>query len=261
MMTKYIPLSDYAKHMQIQKGDTIFISSDAKTMLLDALENESDMNLNLFIDGLLQAVGNEGTVVFPTYNWDFCKGKTFSYLKTKCKTGALGDIALKRSDFLRTKHPIYSFAVWGKYSDKLLALENKDSFGNNSPFQFFHENNVINYVIDVPLNHCFTFAHYVEQASGVADYRYIKEFKAEYIDDLGESTMRTYTMFVRDLDRDVVSLVDPIEGDLIKAGAESKFTINNSSMKRIEMGKAFSVLMDDMINNNGKKLCRYKGQK
>ena len=73
--------------------------------------------------------------------------------------------------------------------------------------------------------------------------------------------MRTYTMFVRDLDREVVSLVDPIEDDLIKAGAELKFTINNSSIKRIEMGSAFPVLMDDIVSNNGKKICHFKGQK
>ena len=44
----------------------------------------------------------------------FCEGKDFDYKKTQSKCGLLSNIALKRDDFLRTKNPIYSFAVTGK---------------------------------------------------------------------------------------------------------------------------------------------------
>ena len=33
------------------------------------------------IDVLLEAVGPTGTIVFPTYNWDFCRGKGFDIKK------------------------------------------------------------------------------------------------------------------------------------------------------------------------------------
>ena len=136
-MRLYIELKDYPKYMGIQKGDIVLISSDAKLMLYDALAHRKPLDLNSFIDGLIDAVGEDGTVIFPTYNWGFCKGETFDYLHTPCKTGVLGKIALGRKDFKRTKHPIYSFAVYGKHQKYLCDLDNLDSFGMYSPFGFF----------------------------------------------------------------------------------------------------------------------------
>ena len=51
-------------------------------------------------------------ILFPTFNWDFCKGKSFNYNNTRSMTGSLSNVALKRPDFKRSKNPIYSFAVW-----------------------------------------------------------------------------------------------------------------------------------------------------
>ena len=260
-MEKYVPLIDYAEHLGIHEGDTVFISSDSRILLYDALRNDAPLDLNPFIDGLLRAVGKNGTVIFPTYNWDFCKGKEFNYKTTPCLTGSLGALALRRPEFRRTKHPIYSFAVSGKYLDFLVGLNNKDSFGQDSPFQFFHQHNVTNYIIDVSLNHCLTFVHYVEQTSGKVFHRYIKNFTANYVDETGTLEERTYSMFVRDLDRDVRSFIDPMELEFLRHGVETKFHINTSQIKRIELGKAFPVILDDIVNNDSKKLCRFIGQK
>lgn len=260
-MGTYIPLSDYGKLFNIKEGDNVFISSDAKTLLLDALENNAPMNLNNFIDGLVSAVGKNGTVVFPTYNWDFCKGKPFHYKRTPCKTGALGTLALKRQDFRRTRHPIYSFAVYGRNQDALCSMRNTDSFGVDSPFHFMHKNNFINFIIDVPFQHSFTFLHYVEEISGIVTYRYIKNFTADYTYADNPTEQRTYSMFVRNLDMDVESTVDPIEKDFILKQAEIKIRINNSEIKRVDLAKAYPIILDDILHNNAKKLCRFKGQK
>lgn len=259
-MTEYITLDRYAEHMRIRQGDTILISHDARKMMWDAVSNHQKVDLNRFIDGLIEAVGDEGTVIFPTYNWDFCGGKPFDIRNTPCKTGILGIEALKREDFIRTKHPIYSFAVHGRFADELEAMENKDSFGLDSPFAFFKNNNVTNYVIDVSLQHCFTFAHFVEEHSGLVKHRYIKDFTAKYIDESGKESMRTYSMFVRDLDMNVETTIDPIEPDFILAGAEEIIRINSSEIKKIEMAKTYNIMLEDIKENSSRKLCTYKGQ-
>ena len=256
----YIELKDYASLMGINKGDIIFVSSNSRIMLYDAIKNDKDANLNSFIDGLVEAVGKEGTVIFPTYNWDFCGGKPFDIRKTICKTGSIGAEALKRPDFKRTKHPIYSFAVYGKYQEMLCNLENVDSFGLDSPFGFFKEKNVKNYIIDVSLCHCFTYTHFVEEQSGKVNYRFIKNFTADYYDGEGNCSNRTYSMFVRYLDMDVVATIDPIEEDLIAAKAERTFSINNSKIKEIYLGDAYEVFLNDILYNKSRKLCTYKGQ-
>ena len=115
---------------EIKKGDVVFISSDILRMLCLGIELNCPVDLNHFIDLLTDKIGPTGTLLFPTYNWDFCKGKTFDYYKTPSKTGSLGNVALKHAGFKRTRHPIYSFAVWGKDQDYLCSLKNVHSFGN-----------------------------------------------------------------------------------------------------------------------------------
>ncbi len=260
MMGNYVKLYEYAKYMKIERGDIILISSDSKKMAFDALTNKEPVNLNNFIDGIIDVIGPEGTLLFPTYNWDFCGGETFDYKNTTCKTGTLGTIALKRSDFKRTKHPIYSFAVYGNYQDELCNMENTDSFGIDSPFNFFKKKNAKNYIIDVSLQHSFTFAHFVEEQSGVVKHRYVKDFHGDYVDERGNVSRKTYSMFVRNLDLDVKTTINPIEDDFIKAGCLERFTINSSSITLVMLGSAYDVLLNDIINNNSRKICEFKGQ-
>ena len=259
-MDNYIKLKEYAAHLEIEKGDTILVSSDAKVLLWDAKKNNESTDLNAFIDGLIEAVGEEGTVIFPTYNWDFCGGTTFDYRSTPCRTGALGILALKKEGFKRTKHPIYSFAVWGRYQEELCNMTNTDSFGTDSPFAFFHKHNVKNYIVDVSLQDSLTFTHYVEQQSGLVKHRFIKDFTAGYVDENGCMEERTYSMFVRYLDMDVNTLINPIEEDLLEAQAEKKYFINHSEIKRVYLGQAYDVLLKDIRENRSRKLCTFIGQ-
>lgn len=256
----YVTLKNYAKYMGIHSGDKIFISSDGRKLMWDAIMNKADSDLNQFIDGLVEAVGEEGTVIFPTYNWGFCEGRTFDYRTTPCMTGTLGTLALKRDDFVRTRHPIYSFAVYGKYQHKFFSMDNVDSFGLDSPFAFFKEHNVKNYIIDVSLEHCFTFVHFVEEQSGVVKYRYVKDFTAGYIDEQGEKSTRTYSMFVRKLDMGVNTTINPIEADFFKEKVERIVKINSSEIKEIFMGDAYDILLKDITENKSRKLCTFKGQ-
>lgn len=39
-MNEYIDMYDYPQYMNIEKGDVVFISSDAKLMLYDAMCNK-----------------------------------------------------------------------------------------------------------------------------------------------------------------------------------------------------------------------------
>lgn len=259
-MDHYVELADYSKYMGIKKGDIVFISSDAKLMLFDALSHHKSLDLNQFIEGLIDAVGEDGTIIFPTYNWGFCRGETFNYYDTPCETGVLGKVALKRNDFKRTKHPIYSFAVYGKYQKKLCDMNNTDSFGMDSPFGFFYEKNVDNYIIDVSLNRSFTFSIFAEQHSNAVPYRYLKNFTADYIDEDGKTEKRTYSMFVRDLDMDVVNDIDPIQQDFVKMGAERDFIINSSTIKHIKLRDSYPIMINDILYNDSRKLCKYKGQ-
>ena len=117
-MAEYISYQQIPIVMGIKRGDTVLLTSDITDLYLQCQEHGEQFDPNILLDKFQEAVGEEGTLLIPTYNWGFCKGKTFNYLRTPSKTGAIGNAALRRKDFVRTKHPIYSFAVWGKDADE-----------------------------------------------------------------------------------------------------------------------------------------------
>lgn len=259
-MSDYISLKELAKHLQISRGDNIFVTSDVKQLLYSLVTKGDDTDLNILIDGIIEIIGEEGTLVFPTFNWDFCKGVTFDIKKTACKTGSLGKLALKRNDFKRTKHPIYSFAVWGKGQEEMCKIDNKSSFGIDSPFTYMKENGFKNLFIDKDFGHSFVFVHYVEETSGPVSYRYLKDFTAQYIDEDGKSSVRTYSMNVRDLDLDVTNRIDEFEDDFLAAGVMKKFSVNDIEYKLVDLCGCYPIIAEDVKHNRSRKVCSYIGQ-
>lgn len=261
-MSDYIKLRDLAKHFGFKKGDYVYVTSDVKSLLYDLMQHEDETDLNVLIDSIIDIIGEEGSLVFPTFNWSFCGGETFDYYKTPCKTGSLGKIALKRGDFKRTKHPIYSFAVWGKYQKEMCDMENKSSFGNDSPFAFMVENGYKNLFIDKDLENSFVFVHYVEQSVGnlYHHYRYLKDFTADYIDENGALSRRTYSMNVRDLDMDVTNVIYAFEDEFIEKDIMTRFYLNDIEYKVIDLKLAYPIMAEDVRHNRSRRICSYIGQ-
>lgn len=256
----YIRYTDIINNIGIQTGDIILISSDIVKLSWTCKENNDIFDANLLLDSIISKIGDSGTLILPTYNWDFCKGIQFDYFKTKSKTGILGQVALKRDDFMRTKHPIYSYAVWGRDKGLLCELDNQSAFGKDSPFAYMHHNKAKNILIDVDYKNCFTYVHYVEEQVGNISYRYLKNFSAQYKDKNNKITNRTYSMFVRDLDMDVQISINPLGKILEYEDVSKKYVINNSEIIKVDLYDAYSLIVDDIINNQSRNICSYIGQ-
>ena len=130
------------EQLQINKGDNIWLSSALIKMVLQFKKSGIKFDGSALIDVFQEAVGLDGTIMLPTFSFEFSKKRKYDVLNTKGMTGALGNIALGRKDFSRTRHPMHSFAVWGKDKDILVGMENKHSFGVDSPFGYCIGNHV-----------------------------------------------------------------------------------------------------------------------
>lgn len=231
--------------MGIKRGDKVYFSGDLRRVILYFFRANGFFEVNHFIDAIINVIGDQGTVAFPTFNWDFCKGKMYDYHQTLGMTGAIGNHALSRKDFRRTKHPIYSFAVWGKDQEILVKLNNKGSFSLNGPFGFFYKNSYKNLFIDT---FAFTFIHFIEQQMRV-NFRYNKAFISEY--KVGKSvSKRKYYMFVRP-HRLTMKYVygEDIKLQLIKAGAYFSNCLHGSLVEIVDLNKSFRVFEEDLRNN------------
>ncbi|MHD0322451.1 DUF4910 domain-containing protein [Fusobacterium varium] len=246
--------------MNIKKGENIFIASDILKIGLKFYEKEETFDLDIFLDKLKEKITKEGTIVFPTYNWDFCKGISFDYNKTKSKTGALSQKALKRKEFQRTQHPIYSFAVWGKNSQELCNLNNSSSFGLDSPFSYFKEKDYKMVFIDVSFTNSLTFTHYIEESLKV-DYRFLKTFKGKYIDKNNSETEREYSMYVRYLEFDVGHNMDKLE---ISAENKKILKVNNFyniPIKNCRLKELANIIEKDIKENDSLNIAQYDKNK
>jgi len=252
-----VPFQDLFNRLGIQKGDILYVFSDTVRLLWVLKKYEGSADLNIVINALQNAVGDEGTLLFPTFNWDFCQGLPFDYHKTPSMTGSLGSTALKRKDFKRTKHPIYSFAVWGKHADFLYSLENTDSFGEGSPFDFLYKEGGKHVSIDTWAS--ITFQHYVEQCVGVC-YRFLKNFTSTYIDENSISETKTYSMHVRSFELHT----ETKHGDIFVFNQCDKVNVQNinsdSFWRIIRFSDIFEFYKNDIINNKSRNLAIYDGQ-
>lgn len=242
----------------IREGDIVYIVSDVLGLSIKAREQKEKMDLNLFIDSILAKVGPDGTVLIPTFNWGFCKGEAFDVKRTVSKTGALGNAAIKRTDFKRTKHPLYSFMVWGKDKELLAAMDAKEAFGADSVFGYLHRNKAKALIIGLPTMSGLTFVHYIEQMVGVP-YRYHKDFTAPYIDENGVESVKTYSMYVRDLDMDPrhINGFEPLGKLLESRGVSKNYNINGVEFHAVDLEGMYPVVEEDIKLNDSRNMYTY----
>lgn len=167
----------------------------------------------------------------------------------------MANTSLKKAEFKRTKHPIYSFSVYGKFQKDLISLSNISAFDINSPFDFMYKNHAKMIIIDLPLQDSFTFVHYVEEKMQVF-YRYIKEFKAIYIDEFQKEELRTYNMYVRK--KNILTDINSLEGIFLYHNIMQKINFDGILIKIIDLNLAHDIIVDDIQNNQAKNLYRIK---
>ena len=235
-----------AEAIPLERGDRTLIASDITRMCLEIDHDDVRMALNRLIDLLKMKVGEDGTLLFPTYNWGFCKGLPFDYKKTRSKTGSLSQLALRRRDFTRTRHAIYSFAVWGKDTKELFDMNDRNSFVGDTPFSYFHRNG--GKMIALDATSFFTFLHYVEEKNQVP-YRFLKAFHGKYIDENDQESERTYTMYVRYLDERNVQRNPHFHAWMHEQGVQHEQTVQGIPIWCIGFKDAYELITHEIKHN------------
>lgn len=94
------------------------------------------------IDGFLETVGFEGTLVMPSFpavgfNYDFLStNPIFNYFLTPSKMGLITEVFRNRSNVLRSLHPTDSVCAYGKHAEYLVKdhFNQLTPYNSNSPF-------------------------------------------------------------------------------------------------------------------------------
>jgi aminoglycoside 3-N-acetyltransferase len=205
------------------------------------------------IDALLDTLTSDGTLVMPTFTLSFCEqynreGKGYFNLEnTPSEMGILTELVRKMPGAKRSINPIYSVAVYGRLKDELSSVNDKSVFGRDSIFGKLHRLNAWIMIIGLNYNRSWTFVHYIEQMEG-CDYRYYKDFSGEIVVG-GRKYFDTFTMLVRDIERGVITSVDPMGKVLEERGVVNIKKVRRSPVKLFKTKDAYDITATEMKKN------------
>ena len=231
--------------MGICKGDTLQVSSSFLRTLLYYRKHNKKFSFFNFLNHLKKFIGNDGTLLLPAFNWDFCKKIPFNPKKTLSQTGALSNYALNDKDFVRTQNPIYSFLIFGKNSEYIKSLKHFSCFDTNSPFGYLVENNGKILFIDIDYKKALTLVHVAEELVNV-EYRKHKIFSGK-IRKKNSLIRVKYKMFVRDINEKRNTKISPkLDNLLKKRKAIIKKEINGINYTTINSKICLKIMINDL---------------
>ncbi len=190
-----------------------------------------DEFLGLLLNAFYELLGENGTLIMPTFTYSFCRYKDYDKLKTKSTMGILTEFFRKQSGVVRTNDPIFSFAIKGALKNEFLS-DTKSCFAKDCVYDKLYKNGGKIVLLGTE-KLGYTFTHFIEEQIGVS-YRYFKEFSGILTDEKGQKTRKSIKLFVRDLELDPhLSLEKHIS--LLK---------KTNNFKSVKFGGAKIVLID-----------------
>lgn len=189
--------------IKIKKKDTVYLGINLGQTIQsyrkeffknNSLDNVRRKCSHLILQSIKDRIGPEGTIICPTFSFDFMKTKFFNIQKSKSSLGYFENFFLNQRNVLRTKHPINSISILGK-NKKIAYPCGNFSFGENSPFSNFINYNVKFLNIGIKLKDTCTYIHHIEHLNGI-NHRFYKPTRGKIIDK-GKSKTDTYYNPVR----------------------------------------------------------------
>lgn len=238
-MLTFEQLVEGFRNLGVAEGDTLLVHSSYKSF------GEVDGGPATVNRALEAALGAEGTLIMPTFNFDFNKGAPWDVRTTPSKMGVLTELVRKDPRAKRVFHPFYSFAILGKHAGMLGSLRYKSAYERDSVFGKLRDLDGKIMVIGLSYNNSMTFFHHIEQMEGV-DYRFLKQFTGEVTDENGNTYTDTFEMLVRDVDKGVMTMVDPMGALMEEAGVIKSAKIGEADVKLMKANEVYEFTAREM---------------
>lgn len=188
------------RRVKIQNGDLLYITS------FTAVFGNSPTLLNDSIAAFMECVGRAGTLIMPTFNWDYCHGLVFNPKTTPSQVGILTEVFRKRDDVKRTEIPPWcTFAVSGSRATEIAAIKGTSSFGKDSVLEYLYDHNAKYVLFGCNYEQGAVQIHWLEEKFQVP-YRSYKDITGTVEKD-GVQIHNTARMYARDLT--IEAQIDP----------------------------------------------------
>lgn len=175
----------------VKAGDVVFVQSSLGMLgRPDGATNIEDV-CHLLDHALCKVVGNDGTVVVPTYTYSFCEGKPFNVSETPATIGPFAEYFRLKPDASRSNDPIFSVAATGRRTADIISNLPHDCFGPGSVYDRLCEMDAVIVTVGLGMEYA-TFRHHGEQMAGIAP-RFLKAFSGTITDTVATKNDRPET--------------------------------------------------------------------
>ena len=187
----------------VKYGRTVFVQSELISFMDAARQVTPSVLPELITDSLLEAVGDTGTVVVPTFTTDCArKGVPFDLVHTPCDTGLLANYLRCLPDASRSLHPVLSVCALGRLAKHFTKDISRGCYCLDSPFDRMALEDTIIVRLGMAWNLSNTFSHYIENRLSLPYlYNKVLDFIKVSIDGLPVDQL--FYMSVRYLDFDI----------------------------------------------------------
>ena len=203
-------LNEYFKKANIFRNDKILLHSNISKLWRDLKKQNFSFELDNIIEHLVEYLGEKGTLILPTFNFDFCKNFPYFAKSTYSQMGAFSEAGRIKAKNNRTWHPVYSFVIFGNIPNKEIEKKNYSAYGKDSIFNWITEADGKIAIIDLPDQKSMTYYHHIEEIQKV-NWRFLKSFKGEYTDFNDKKSLIDAKIYVRKIDKKIKTSVGGME--------------------------------------------------
>lgn len=194
----YRDILDALRKVGLRNGDTVFIHSNIGFYGRMEGAESADRICEGFFSALKEVLGEEGTIVVPTFSYSFCHNEEYHVNTTASGCGMFSEFVRKQDGVVRSMDPNFSIAAWGKLKEYYAEPCANESFGVGSFWERFLVK--CGKILCMNMDCGSTFVHYMERVNQVS-YRYNKAFNGEMWDTQERSKRDYFVHYVYDLEK------------------------------------------------------------
>lgn len=216
------------RRVGVATGDTLYVASSMSGlgMMSNPMEDT--------ISALCEAVGEDGTLVMPTFNFGFCEGAPFDVGQTPSTCGQLTEAFRTHPKVLRSCSPPYhSIAAWGRRARELSSIDSVTSFGPTSVFERMYQLNARCLLLGVGFESGVVHVHWLEERIGVP-YRDWKAFESE-VRLGGIVRKQRHLMYARRSDLNIALDAEPLGKVMDEAGCVQHDTVGLCNLQSFDL--------------------------
>lgn len=226
----------------LKKGDIVFSHSNVGFLGIPeggfSLQNVTNTLLEAFFD----VIGEEGTLIVPTFTYSFSQEREFDPDNTPSTCGMFTEAVRNHSMAQRSEDPCVSVAGMGAKAKELLSGLSENAYGHNSFFDRLYKADGV--ICNINFDAGSTFIHYVERCLNVP-YRFDKTFVGRFKRNERIET-RSSTIFVRKMINGTSAQFESFDRIVRQLGIYKTVTVGRGFIGAITAREVFSILEETL---------------